>query len=198
MSYRFPAQSLSGPRGGRRRLLGGLLAFAVFAAASACDAGKVTSPSWMKAEAAKKKVEFHFISGFNANNSGWNFNGYYEGAATIVVPVEWSVEMTLINQDANSPHSMVVTKPYAPDEMPEKAGRGEAAIKRAFTTGPNEGLFAGKEDTFRFKAKTAGEYYLLCGVPGHGLAGMWIKLTISAEVDAPYVEIAEGAPEGRT
>jgi sulfocyanin len=197
MSYRFPAQSFSTPPGGWRRLLGGTLAFAIFAVASACDAGKVTPPSWMKAEAAKKKVEFHFISGFNANNSAWNFNGYYEGGATIVVPVDWNVEMTLFNQDGNYPHSMVVTKAYAPGEFPEKAGREEAAIKRAFTTGPIEGLFAGDEDTLRFKAKSAGAYYLLCGVPGHARAGMWIKLEISAEADAPYVEIADGVAEGR-
>jgi sulfocyanin len=196
MLHRFFVDTAPAARGGWHRVVTGVLALAFVAVASACDAGEATSPSWMEVDAASKKVSFHFITAWSATNNGWNFNGYLEGGATVVVPVGWNVRITLYNQDGNYPHSMVVTKPYALDEMPDKATRQEAAISRAFTGGPENGVFAGNEDSLRFKAKKAGKYYLFCGVPGHGLSGMWIHLEISADADKPYVTIAEGVEPG--
>jgi hypothetical protein len=37
----------------------------------------------------------------------------------------------------------------------------------------------------RFAAQPAGEYLIFCGVPGHGAAGMWIRLRVSAPAQAP-------------
>jgi len=41
------------------------------------------------------------------------------------------------------------------------------------------------KDKMRFTAQPAGEYLFFCGVPGHGLAGMWIRLRVSSEAKAP-------------
>jgi hypothetical protein len=37
----------------------------------------------------------------------------------------------------------------------------------------------------RFAAQPAGKYLIVCGVPGHGAAGMWIRLRVSATAQAP-------------
>jgi len=154
-------------------------------------------PSWMKVDAAKKNLTVDIASGWNANNAALNFNGYYDGNMTLVVPVGWRVEMTFINRDGDNPHSIVVTEAYPPDALPEKAGREEAAIKRAYTINPLQGLFAGESDSMRFKVSSADRYLLFCGVPGHGIGGMWTRLDVRDGIDAPFVEYAEGAEPGR-
>ena len=160
-------------------------------------AGKRIHPSWMEADASRKKVEFMLVSGWNANNAALNYNGYFKGGMTLVVPVGWRVEITLRNQDGNYPHSIVVTIPHPPDAIPKKAGYRNAAIKRAFTTEPEKGLFANTEDTLRFKTKKPGKFHLFCGVPGHGRGGMWTLFESSDQADAPYVLIADGVEPGR-
>src|SRR5262245_24116582 len=48
-------------------------------------------PSWMTFDAGAQKVAMDVVAGFNPNNSSWNFNGYYEGDMTVVVPEGWRV-----------------------------------------------------------------------------------------------------------
>jgi uncharacterized cupredoxin-like copper-binding protein len=42
-----------------------------------------------------------------------------------------------------------------------------------------QGLGSGETDSVRFVANKAGSYMIFCAVPGHGLAGMWIRLKVS-------------------
>jgi uncharacterized cupredoxin-like copper-binding protein len=37
----------------------------------------------------------------------------------------------------------------------------------------------------RFKAAPTGDYLVFCGVPGHGLSGMWIRLQVRGDVTEP-------------
>lgn len=162
-------------------------------------AGEQIVPSWMTIDAGAKKVEMDVIAGFNPNNNNWNFNGYYEGSLTVVVPEGWRVQIEFTNRDANYPHSLVVIEdPGSEDELPEQAGREDVAIKRAYSKSPIEGIFSNDEDTISFAAAPAGDYLFYCGVPAHGLSGMWVYFKISADADQPYAIIAEGAEEGRT
>jgi sulfocyanin len=183
-------------------MLGRALAAAMVAAlllvapAARADDGRLV-PSWMKTDAAAKLVTLDVVAGFNANNGALNFNGYFTGDMTVVVPVGWTVEIDFRNQDAMLPHSLLVTRPYAKDHFPDLAGVNEVAIPRAYTNNPEEGIPSPKSDTMRFVAKTAGEYYFFCGAPGHGQAGMWTRFKIDAGADAPYVVIAPGADRGR-
>ena len=169
------------------------LAFWIGAAA----AGERVVPSWMAVDGAAKTVEISIESGWNANNSSWNFNGYYEGGMSVVVPVGWRVGITLRNRDGNLPHSLVVTEPYPPDQLPEKAGGRDAAIKRAYTNQPEMGLAANQVDSLRFKALPVGRYHLFCGIPGHGRGGMWTGFEVRDNIDTPFVEIADSVEPGR-
>ena len=79
------------------------------------------------------------------------------------------------------PHSAEVIKPQTP--LPTQPV--SAAIPRAFTLKLAEGLPPQGTDVMRFAAQPAGEYLIFCGVPGHGAAGMWIRLRVSATAKTP-------------
>jgi sulfocyanin len=156
------------------------------------------TPSWMTLDAAAKKVTMDVIAGFNPNNSNWNFNGYYGGDMTVVVPEGWRVEITFTNQDGDVPHSLVVMADPGPDNLPLQAGREQAAFPRAYSKSPEQGISAGDHDTIAFKTDKTGDFLWFCGVPGHGQSGMWARFAVTGDADAPYMTVAAEAEPGRT
>src|ERR1700759_3607703 len=84
-----------------------LLAFAYPALAA------LQTPSWMKVNAQAKSVALDIVAGSNANNGALNFNGFYGGDMTVVIPQGWTVKVTFTNHDGMLPHSVLVTKAYA-------------------------------------------------------------------------------------
>jgi hypothetical protein len=180
-------------------VLKALIAGALFLAGS--DLGLAEEqlvPSWMTVDAGAQKVTMDVIAGFNPHNSSWNFNGYYEGGMTVVVPEGWRIEITLSNRDGDVPHSLVVMADPGEADLPLQAGREQAAFARAYSRSPEQGISAGDQDVVSFKADEVGEYLWFCGVPGHGQSGMWTRFAVRGDADAPYVLIAEGAEPGRT
>jgi sulfocyanin len=171
---------------------------AVLAALDPVRAQDRPTPSWMSIDAGAKKVEMDVVAGFNPNNSNWNFNGYYEGDLTVVVPEGWRVEITFGNRDGDVPHSLVVMADPGPDNLPLQAGREQAAFSRAYSKSPEQGISAGDQDTIAFATNKTGEFLWFCGVPGHGQSGMWIRFAVAVAAEQPYVLIAEGAEAGRS
>ena len=53
------------------------------------------------------------------------------------------------------------------------------------------GLGVGKSDEVDFTASTAGKYWIFCGVPDHGIGGMWDYLVVSSSATAPTVTYAK-------
>ena len=101
----------------------------------------------MTVDAGAHKVTIDVVAGFNPNNSNWNFNGYYDGDITVVVPEGWEVEMTLTHRDGAVPHSLVVMADPGTDNLPLQAGREQAAFPRAYSRSPEQGIPAGDHDT---------------------------------------------------
>ncbi|MGB8273832.1 MAG: sulfocyanin-like copper-binding protein [Alphaproteobacteria bacterium] len=177
----MPTRTDSLPRPARRLLpaLAAVLSLAFASAAPAGESASAGAVSWMTADAAAKTVVLDIVSGWNGNNSALNYNGYHDGDATVTVPAGWTVEIKFTNNDSNLPHSIVLTKTYTKEEMPETAGRAEVAIPRAYSRDPEAGIAGGEKDDFRFKAATAGKYLMICGAPGHARSGMWIHFEVS-------------------
>ncbi len=138
-------------------------------------------PTWLSFETAAKTVRFQLIAGLTGLNGALNFNGFRDGALTIVVPVGWQTEIDFRNHDGMLPHSAQVIAPQTP--LPTQPVG--PAIPRAFTFKLVEGLPSEATDIMRFAAQPAGEYLIFCGVPGHGAAGMWIRLRVSATAPTP-------------
>jgi sulfocyanin len=165
--------------------------------APASPAGGSTAPSSEKVDPARKRVALDIVAAFNANNSGLNFNGYYRGDMTVAVPAGWTVDIDFRNNDAVLPHSLVVTRPYGPGHFPEQVGAQDAAIAKAYTRNPEAGIPSPQSDELEFVAAPPGNYYFLCGVPDHGVGGMWTKFKVENEGQRPYVTVAPGAAAGR-
>jgi hypothetical protein len=171
----------------RRRRIGWLipiacvgLAIALPAAPARAQHQKVDA-SWLTFDTAAKTVHFELIAGLTGLNGALNFNGFRDGELTLVVPVGWKTEIAFSNHDGMLPHSAEVIAPQVP--LPTQPV--PAAIPRAFTLNLEKGLPPLGTDDMRFTAKPAGEYLIFCGVPGHGAAGMWIRLRVSATARTP-------------
>lgn len=152
-------------------------------------ATKRITPEWMSVDRDNKKVGLSIVAGLTTTNSGWNFNGYADGAMTIAVPLDWQVEIRFTSRDANYPHSVGVIE--IEDEMPVSGDEATIAFPRAFSLDFVRGFFGPREDTFDFKADRAGRFWLFCGVPPHGKGGMWDYFLVSGEISEPYVEVPE-------
>jgi len=181
-----------------RRLLAAVAVVALTSplAATPAEAPHVT-PSWMKVDAAGKRVTLDIVAGFNANNGALNYNGYFTGDMTVTVPVGWTVDIRFKNNDAMLPHSLVVTKPYARDHFPEQAGVNDVAISRAYTDNPDQGIPSPKTDQVEFVTRDPGPFYFFCGAPGHGQGGMWTHFVVDAAAGTPSATVAPGAEPGR-
>jgi hypothetical protein len=129
---------------------------------------------WLSYDAVSNTVTFELIAGPFA------FNGYRDGGATLLVPSKATIVLNFVNKDG-TPHSAIVIAgdgaiPNAPTDP---------AIPRAYTNKVLEGLAQEGKDVMRFPVPDSGTYRIVCGVPGHGLSGMWIWLKADPAVKQP-------------
>lgn len=150
------------------------------AAAKAAAPHRVKVNEFMTYDSAAKKVTVTLTAALGGFNGGMNFNGGAKGDQTITVPQGWSVHMPFVNKDA-IPHSAIIL----PDSMPLPMAPENPAIPRAYTNDLTAGLPTGGTDTMDFKAARAGKYLIVCGVPGHGPSGMYIKFVVSSTAAVP-------------
>jgi sulfocyanin len=141
---------------------------------------QTTSRKWVSYDAPTNAVTFALEAGTPGASSPFNFNGYTNGAATLVVPPKSTVVMNFVNLDG-TPHSAEVIA----DKDPMPNAGGDPAIPRAYTNGLTQGLPQGGKDVMRFTAPASGNYRIFCGVPGHGLSGMWIRFNVDPTAKAP-------------
>lgn len=166
------------------RTAAAVLGLALFAAAARAQSAPVRiDPAWLRADSATRLVEFTLLAGMNGLNGGMNFNGVTGGALTLTVPPGWSVVLHFRNEDQNLPHSAVVIRAVA--SVPTSAG--PAAIEHAATHKLEQGMGSQTHEDVRFTAEHAGPYLIYCAVPGHGAAGMWIRLDIDPLATRPSV-----------
>ena len=160
------------------------------------ESGEKINPSWMVVDSSNKLVTFTLTSAYNGNNGSWNYNGFYNGSANLVVPQGWNVNLKFVNPDGNYRHSVAVIKMWDGD-APQEADESLVAIARAYSLSPAQGCLSCKEDV-KFKAKnrddyTIGKYSAFCGVPGHGGSGMWLGFSVIDGIDAPFVMFNKSA-----
>jgi len=165
------------------------IAAAACAAAIPALAAADSAPAWMHVDAAKKSVNFDVLMAPNGDNGGLNFNGYHHGELTITVPVGWHVDMNVVNKGFGAiPHSLEIIK--VAEGIPN-AGMEPPAFDGAETVELMNGMNVGKSDHATFVADTAGKYWIFCGVPNHGVGGMWDYFVVSPTATTPSVTIAK-------
>ena len=123
----------------------------------------------VKYDAATNTVTFDLIGGPN----GFQFNGHASGSGTLTLPPKANVVMNFVNKDG-TPHSAEVIS----GEGPLPNAGVDAALPRAYTNQLSQGLPQEGSDVMRFQAPASGAFRIFCGVPGHGLSGMWIWMKV--------------------
>ncbi|WP_457578692.1 sulfocyanin-like copper-binding protein [Ensifer adhaerens] len=92
-------------------------------------AGEPFVPSWIKNNPTAKTVAIEIVADWNQverfrrgniRTDIIDFNGYWGGNLTIVVPAAWTVQLEFINGSSSFRHSLMVTRVYAQSEMPVK------------------------------------------------------------------------------
>ena len=155
------------------------------APAAAAAAPRPSSLDWLATDSVNQTVTLTLeITARPAARSAF-INGYRNGEALIVVPVGWTVKWSWHNADTASPHSLVVM--VQREKLPLEGGR--PPFSNAMTRMVTEGLPPGQTDQSSFVADEAGWYWLMCGVPGHALAGEWIELRVDPDAKLPSVKL---------
>ena len=152
---------------------------------AAAAAPRPSSLDWLATDSANKTVTLTLEITTQPNARSALINGYRNGEARIVVPMGWNVKWSWHNADTASPHSLVVM--VQREKLPLEGGR--PAFSNAMTSMVTEGLTPGQMDQSTFVADEAGWYWLMCGVPGHALAGEWIELRVDPEATTARVEV---------
>ncbi len=140
---------------------------------------------------APNTLNLDLTSGTSQANQGLNFNGYFKGQLVVTIPLGWKVSITYKNVDPQMPHSIGVV-PWA-----ERTATGN--FKAAFpSSAPSMTNFmngitkSSAPMSVSFTANKAGQYALICGVPGHAISGMWDEVDVSSTVKAPSIKTPDG------
>ena len=145
--------------------------------------------NWLAVDTTAKTATFQLVAGLTSLNGGLNFNGFKDGGLTLSVPLNWKVVIAFRNHDGVLPHSAEIIDSVKP--MPP--GPVDPAIPRAMTVRLQQGLGAEERDTVRFVASKPGSFLIFCAVPGHGLAGMWIRFKVSPAEKRPTLTATASA-----
>ena len=132
-------------------------------------------------DAQARAATLLLVAGYNGLNDALNYNGGARGSQGVSVPLGWTVHVALTNRDSDLRHSAIVVRQVLPppEEMTTPAFAG------AIMPQLEEGVHEGDTTSFDFVADKTGRYMLACGVPGHAQGGMWMRLTVSADIDRP-------------
>jgi hypothetical protein len=141
------------------------------------------APEWLVADPAAKTVTIALR--VTREGDGPRINGHRNGDLRIVVPLGQTVQWDWRNADSTSPHSLVVM--VQREKLPTEGGR--AAFSNAMSRMVTAGLAAGQDDRTTFTADEAGWYWLLCGVPGHAIAGEYLELRVDPEATTAGVKV---------
>jgi sulfocyanin len=122
-----------------------------------------------------------------SNDSGMTFNGYNKGALKVTVPVGWTVHVHFVDKDA-MPHSVGFV-PWNERTGGPFSAAFPGSLMDKFETGIQS---SDPPVEFSFTADKAGQYAMVCGVPGHATAGMWDEFDVSATAKAPTITTPSG------
>ncbi len=139
-------------------------------------------PDWYHIDNDAKTVELHMAGQMDG---GWKFNGMAGGEETITVPLGYAITVELTNDDPAMAHSVGIDAQVG--DYPAMFTDPRPAFSGAVSSTPTsmqEATMPGESESFTFTADVAGEYAMVCYVPGHALTGMWVRFNVSAEGEA--------------
>jgi hypothetical protein len=167
--------------------------FALLAAAPLpAQSPQTAAPApWVIADSAARTAHITLEVTAPAGSPSALLSGYREGGVQIVVPLRWTVVWDWQSADSAGKHSLLVMAER--EKLPTEGGR--PAFTNAMSRSVTTGLAPGQSDRTTFEAEEAGWFWLLCGVPGHAIAGEWIGLRVDPEATTAGVKKLENREE---
>ena len=154
-------------------------------AASVTPTSPADSFPWLVVDSAARTVALELEATARTGAGSAVINGYRSGELRIVVPVGWTVRWNWRSSDPSAPHSLVVM--VQREKVPLEGGR--PSFSNAMTRMVTEGLRPGQADQSTFTAEDAGWYWMMCGVPSHGLNGEWVELRVDPEAKTAAAQV---------
>ena len=151
-------------------------------AAETAAASSGTMPAdWISVDDGARTVTIDLVAGSTDANNRWNFNGFANGEASVVVPVGYTVTINFENRDPVNYHSVSVLEKAAsyPAMFDDATPVFDGAITSNATSMTEATAPGGGTESITFTASAAGEYALVCPVPAHAVTGMWIGFDVS-------------------
>lgn len=146
--------------------------------------GPMTTPAWFTVDHDARTVQLTLIAGETSANNHWNYNGATNGDLAITVPQGYTVQIEQINRDPNMAHSIGILTLPANFAMPPQPNPVFPDAISANPTSMIDATMPGETETIQFVAAQAGEYGLICLIPGHSAIGMWLFFNVSADGQA--------------
>lgn len=149
----------------------------------------VTMPAWFQYDEANNAVTLDITAGTTSGNNHWNYNGYFGGDGEIFVPEGATVTINFVNEDPNMAHSIGVDGRRS--NFPANFSNPTPVFEGGITTNPTsmtDGTMPGDSETITFTAAEAGEYSLVCYVPGHAAVGMYLHFTVTTDGQVGFRE----------
>ena len=140
---------------------------------------------WLVVDSAARTVSLELVVTRKPGTPSALINGYRAGEVRIIIPVGWTVKWNWRSTDSTTPHSLVVM--VQREKLPLEGGR--PSFTNAMTRMVTEGLRPDQSDQSTFEAEEAGWYWMMCGVPSHGLNGEWLELRVDPEARTAGVEV---------
>ncbi|HXT38119.1 MAG TPA: PQQ-binding-like beta-propeller repeat protein [Chloroflexota bacterium] len=148
--------------------------------------GLIKINPWEYANQETQRLVIDVTAGATSANSGFNFDGYAKGNANFIVPAGWDVSIIFTNKSALQHNVAIATsiKTSPPAVIPSVLGPQETLPELGTATGS-------PPEYINFQATQIGKNYLVCTVPGHLQAGMWIYFTESTTAHVPSIEASK-------
>lgn len=150
------------------------------AAAAAPAMGEMTMPDWFHVDDANQTVHMTITAGLTSDKNYWNFNGGHDGNMTITVPEGYTVVVDLVNNDPAMAHSVGISAVTSNFGIVDPTPAFPGAIS-SNPTSMTESTMPGQTESITFTASAAGNYSMVCYVPGHAAAGMWVHFNVSSD-----------------
>ena len=152
--------------------------------AAPLSAQAASLPTWIQPDPASKSVLLDLTVTRPDGAPGAVISGEHDGSIQVIVPRGWTIKWHWVNQDSTASHSLVVVAER--EKLPQQGG--QAVFTNAMTRAVLPGLAAGRTDDTSFEAEDGGWFWVICGVPGHAIAGEWISLRVDPAATAVGVK----------
>lgn len=146
--------------------------------------GELAMPDWYAVDHDAQTVTLDIVAGSDPSNNYWNYNGAINGEWAITVPEGYTVTINFSNSDPNMAHSLGISSELTGFATPPAT---EPVFEGAISEDPGsmiDSTMPGESEVITFVASEAGNYSLVCYIPGHTAVGMWLYFTVAEGQDA--------------